>query len=1287
MNLNSLWQWERKKLPCRIRAESGNPGGDDLREQLAELAGVNLQDLLLDMKNEKKKREAAKGKGTHDFVADKNFKEVLTRQHIIGGAQIALNKISETQTNKSQRNVNKAFLCAPKSPPRRITMDTQRELARPLLIPNKDEKAAAAAKLERRLQKQRAARMAAKDESRTELEKKKIIEMAFNGASTRVLAKYDGDIFGSGGDYMEGMLYLSRVSSADGTKKKFVDMKRVLSEKAVKTKIQLSLSFNEEDQEKVAEVQKDAPDITSKIHCAVQLCNWSRNASSAQRLADEGAVRAIMMLCAEKVPRISAFCAVTFRFMSEQPVLANKMIDENALSSIVELIGSKTDEFICANLAIALLNLTRVNGREGQLVEDSIVLCFLNIISHRQDLHTTCVRGLYNLTCVDTNYPLIERVIRALISLSSSGIGSVKHICAAALCNLADLKGVRLRMIEEGVISVLSNLARGAETRTRRVCAVILQNLTASKPCRNEMVSRNCVQVCYGLSSDQDPIILRCIGLTLSRLALEASNGPRIINDGGIMALCNIAVKYPTIPGISQPVAVAFQLMSSRTESQIAIVQEGSVTAVASLLRLSQDVFTLQYGLLALCNLLSSPENHLSIVQQGLMSTLISLSVHTSSLLKDFCALAFFNLSCAEDSRKHIVNAGAIQAIINTCESESKLTKRRCAASLCNITTYESGIRRMVSDGIIPALSKLLISNDVETIRYTCAALCRLCSSLDTGKLIMDSGSMTHIIAYAISGDHINRQFCCAIISVLSYYEPCRIPLCNLGAIEAIKSLADLNDDDTKKRLLVAFANLSCTASLQQKMVDEGVVAIIAKLVDSYQELNQVCCARALCNLACSQPSRRRIVQEGGVAALMMVCMVRSVVLKTKELCLRALMNLLEDGTVSHLLEEGLVDAISSMAKLEDPAIVSLCAQLFNLVSTYEQGRVIVASRSSYLRSIFAMFGSNNAETRTIIARSCCNLVYSSDPQVLDKVVADGALEILGSGASLDDPEASMQAIEAVFLLSQQARFTSVLATSRIPKLVCFLMENVTSYDQDKAETCVKILANLTSPPETRMLLQNSEFLASFLRAVSCELNDKCIVWVAQIVRFLVFGYPEVQELIDSGLLTYIHKLCDVSHSTVISSITVVLRELCHDERCLRALSNSGIVSLLSRILANTTNSEVQYSAAVVLYELVKISDIRQRLAVSYQSDLVNLMIQFANTKNIEVTMHYLDLWILKSDSYAYSQCVEILAAVFYSLSYDFKSRPAIMTTQAVPLISLIVDQEPSVRVTCIGGL
>lgn len=63
-----------------------------------------------------------------------------------------------------------------------------------------------------------------------------------------------------------------------------------------------------------------------------------------------------------------------------------------------------------------------------------------------------------------------------------------------------------------GVISVLGTLSKGSETRTRRVCAVILQNLSASKSCRVEMVSRSSVQAAHSLSSDPDPIILRCIG-------------------------------------------------------------------------------------------------------------------------------------------------------------------------------------------------------------------------------------------------------------------------------------------------------------------------------------------------------------------------------------------------------------------------------------------------------------------------------------------------------------------------------------------------------------------------------------------------------------------------------------------------------------------------------------------------------------------------------------------------------------------------------------------------------
>ena len=42
MDLGSLWLWEKQKLPCIIREETGNPAIDDLRERVSELAGIDL---------------------------------------------------------------------------------------------------------------------------------------------------------------------------------------------------------------------------------------------------------------------------------------------------------------------------------------------------------------------------------------------------------------------------------------------------------------------------------------------------------------------------------------------------------------------------------------------------------------------------------------------------------------------------------------------------------------------------------------------------------------------------------------------------------------------------------------------------------------------------------------------------------------------------------------------------------------------------------------------------------------------------------------------------------------------------------------------------------------------------------------------------------------------------------------------------------------------------------------------------------------------------------------------
>ena len=173
MDLDRLWQWDKRKLACRIRQETGNPAADDLRERLAELAGVNLKDLLDEMKKTKTIKLKKKDSGvttSDDYEQEKKLKEVLNRSHILGATQQALDKIDVFDGQKihgtsvlANKNFKKQFTALPKSPPRRVLIQIQIERSKPFSLPDQDDNKAATARLERKLAKQRAARKAGVD--------------------------------------------------------------------------------------------------------------------------------------------------------------------------------------------------------------------------------------------------------------------------------------------------------------------------------------------------------------------------------------------------------------------------------------------------------------------------------------------------------------------------------------------------------------------------------------------------------------------------------------------------------------------------------------------------------------------------------------------------------------------------------------------------------------------------------------------------------------------------------------------------------------------------------------------------------------------------------------------------------------------------------------------------------------------------------------------------------------------------------------------------------------------
>ncbi len=1286
MDLGEKWEWKGRKLACRVEPESGNPAGDDLRQRFVELAGKDMEemgklfDTLDNLKNTKKKMEVEK-KGAHiDHKADRKFNEVLSRKHILGATQLAMKTIDDKEfanaTTVTQKNLKKRFARLPVSPPPRVLLQIQRERSKPPTVVESEDLIAKRAKLEKKLEKQRLKRMEAMKADET-------IAEGYENSSSQVKKMLtetfpsnmnSGDLFGTHGDdnnYLGSMLYMSRMS---GGLEKSKRMKRneatVASLLPVDTKDEDGKKDKKRDHDDdgndTAQEQDDqsrmsgdqGTDVSAKLFCVASLCNWSRNSSNASRLAQEGGVRAIIQLMSESNTRILRFATAAFRFMSEDAVLSISMIEEGAVSCISDVVKTPVDEFASTNLAVALVNLTRINGKEAVLVEGSMVLALHNLMMNRPELSALCARGLYNLTCVDGMYPLMERLIRTIVTVSASSIAAVKHICAASLCNLSDLKLMRPRLVEEGAIAVLSTLSRHAPTRTRRVCAVILQNLSATKSCRVEMVIRSSVHVAHGLSSDKDPIILRCVGLTLARLSTEPVNSARIVQEYGVSALCNIAMKFSSVPGISQPVSTALQLLAQQPSTRIAAVQEGCVTSIATLLANSKDLFTLQSSLYALSNLLIEPENHLPIVQQGLILTIVSMCEHEDALVKDLCAFAFFNMSCAVDSRKHIVNAGAIPSLITLSIQDSSLTKQRCAAALCNVSAYEAGMSRMVSDGIIPALVSLLSEDDI-TIHYACAALCRLCLSQENSEMISSSGGVSKLVSGALNGDTITRRFCGAVLSTLSFYDSCRAPLVELGSIGALKNLAKEYDDDAQQRCLVAFANMSCDKRVQGRMVEEGVVAITADLIgNSYQEKNYICCAKALCNLACAEKTRVIVAQQGGVNALMMISMVHSVDRQTKLLCVMALYNLLDATTVDFMLEEGICKSVANLSKQAHPKILKMCAHMLNYLTRFEQGGIKMTEKAGLAHSAIAvMLQSDDEDTKMAAARTTANLVLSSNKDVAATMIRGGAFDILERGCLLEDPSASKQCVAAIFRSCTNPQFLQKLGELNASKTFLSV-----SGDKEVNLLIAKIMAMLAADTTSRPYLQKKDVFVPLIEQASKNTDVECGRWFSNAIRCVSNGYSDHYSMMTEGIvgaLGALHALED-DEGVISSSNAETIRLFIEGNKmCIEDLASEATVNILARAVSESKKNADQirfilYNCALVMMECTCYSPVtRDAVAIDAASTVLSACMEDHT-------------------------CYDLAIAVMYQFYTDPKTRGQFSTSALAAKITHIMQDHPT---------
>jgi hypothetical protein len=196
------------------------------------------------------------------------------------------------------------------------------------------------------------------------------------------------------------MIYLSRMADSATRKYTKSEVKDVKTTSLEAEKIEAAgedkNKRGNEDESDPANDASSAADMGAKLYCATALCNWARNPANANRLATEGAVRAIIHLALEPIPRICFFCAGAFRFMSDSLTLATTMIDDGAISVISDIIKLGTaDDSIIGNLTIALVI--------PLICEEEYINVICSLINY--DQHEVCICPfLSNASAFDTPY-------------------------------------------------------------------------------------------------------------------------------------------------------------------------------------------------------------------------------------------------------------------------------------------------------------------------------------------------------------------------------------------------------------------------------------------------------------------------------------------------------------------------------------------------------------------------------------------------------------------------------------------------------------------------------------------------------------------------------------------------------------------------------------------------------------------------------------------------------------------------------------------------------------------
>eukprot|EP00953_Heterococcus_sp_UTEX-ZZ885_P012978 7417-Heterococcus_DN1.PRE.1 len=338
------------------------------------------------------------------------------------------------------------------------------------------------------------------------------------------------------------------------------------------------------------------PDIRVKAYCSAVLKYFANTPLLRARLIARSAVQTVSELAvADAMLKKNCMAALVALTCSDAAAATTLSNSSRSTSSNSNSSSSSSDEAkIVEDSIVSAMTTIATSGNLA-----SSTGCSLTDLCAQGLFNLTCVSAPYaHLERVVKALVNIAAVNSGSSSASSSGTPSaaavattaqtqarLRLVCAKALCNITALSSMHARVIEDGCISVLStiikqtrhdlaagcaaaittisehgdtdasktigkttttitsgNTASSLLIETERTCAQMLHRLTISDHERSNMIVKGAVGVLVTLSSSSsDVLTLQHIASALLRLSNDHSSRARLLQEGAMVAVCNVA--------------------------------------------------------------------------------------------------------------------------------------------------------------------------------------------------------------------------------------------------------------------------------------------------------------------------------------------------------------------------------------------------------------------------------------------------------------------------------------------------------------------------------------------------------------------------------------------------------------------------------------------------------------------------------------------------------------------------------------------------------------------------